>query len=88
MNKSAKYITVILLLLLSLGTKPFAIQQPTLGNHECFVSITAREMLQNNNWVVPTCNGKLRLQKTPLSYWLVAAVAKITGSVNEFSALK
>lgn len=86
MNKSAKCITVILLLLLSVGAKPWTLRQQTLSNHECFVSITAREMLQSHNWVIPTCNGKLRLEKTPLSYWLVAGLAEITGRVDEITA--
>ncbi len=56
-----------------------------LNNHECFVSITAREMLQSGDWIMPTYNGEPRLQKTPLSYWLVAGLAKITGKVDEFT---
>ena len=51
-----------------------------------FVSVTAREMLQRDDWVVPVFNGQLRLQKTPLNYWLVAGVGKITGSIDEFTA--
>lgn len=61
-----------------LNTKP-------LGNHESLVAITAREMLQSGDWIVPTCNGELRLQKTPLNYWMVASLAKISGEVNEFN---
>jgi 4-amino-4-deoxy-L-arabinose transferase-like glycosyltransferase len=57
-----------------------------LDNHECFVSITAREMIASGDWVMPTFNGKPRLQKTPLSYWLVAALAGLTGGVDEFTA--
>jgi 4-amino-4-deoxy-L-arabinose transferase-like glycosyltransferase len=43
-------------------------------------------MLQSHNWIMPTFNGQPRLQKTPLSYWLVAGLAKITGRVDEFTA--
>lgn len=57
----------------------------SLDNHECLVSVTAREMLANNNWIVPTFNGEVRLQKTPLNYWLVCFASKITGSVDEFT---
>jgi len=57
-----------------------------MEHHECFVSVTAREMLSSGNWVVPTCNGQLRIHKTPLSYWLAAASAKITGNIDEFTA--
>lgn len=56
-----------------------------LSNHECYVSITAREMLKSGDWIVPTCNGEPRLQKTPLSYWLVAGLAQLTGEVDEFT---
>ena len=47
-----------------------------LNNHECLVSVTAREMLETGDWVLPRFNGEVRLQKTPLCYWLVASVAK------------
>lgn len=62
-----------------LGAKP-------LGDHESYVSVTAREMLQSGDWVVPTYNGELRLQKTPLNYWFVATIAKFTGRVDEIAA--
>jgi 4-amino-4-deoxy-L-arabinose transferase-like glycosyltransferase len=63
----------------------WALSSEPLDNHECLVSVTAREMLQTGDWVLPRFNGEIRLQKTPLCYWLVASVAKITGSVNEFA---
>jgi 4-amino-4-deoxy-L-arabinose transferase-like glycosyltransferase len=43
-------------------------------------------MVESGDWVWPTCNGESRLQKTPLSYWLVAGLSKITGGVDEFAA--
>jgi len=43
-------------------------------------------MLANGDWVMPSFNGEPRLQKTPLSYWLVAMTAKVTGKVDEFTA--
>jgi len=58
----------------------------SLDSHESFVSVTAREMVQDGHWIMPTCNGEVRLNKTPLSYWLVAGVAEITGKVDEFTA--
>ncbi|MCX5632909.1 MAG: glycosyltransferase family 39 protein [Phycisphaerae bacterium] len=57
-----------------------------LDDHECLVSVTAREMLQTGDWLLPKFDGQVRLQKTPLCYWLVASVAKVTGKVDEFSA--
>jgi 4-amino-4-deoxy-L-arabinose transferase-like glycosyltransferase len=74
------------LLVLSSVAAFWTLSAGSLENHECFVSVTSREMLKDGNWVMPTFNGQPRLQKTPLSYWLVAGVAKVTGKVDEFSA--
>ena len=85
-SKKIKILISICVLLLAAITASWAISETGMENHECLVSITAREMLQSGDWIMPTCNGELRLEKTPLSYWLVAALAKITGKINEFSA--
>ena len=74
------------LLVLSAITAGWMLSARSLDDHECFVSVTAREMLSSGNWVMPTFNGEPRLKKTPLSYWLVAGVAKVTGKVDEFAA--
>ena len=83
--KRTRFIVICALLLLSAITGSWTLSERPLDNHECRVSITAREMLESGDWVMPTCNGELRLQKTPLSYWLVAGLAKITGKVDEFT---
>ena len=36
--------------------------------------VTAKEMVQYNNWLVPTMNGELRLEKPPLPTWIAAAI--------------
>lgn len=36
--------------------------------------VTAREMVQYENWLVPTMNGELRLEKPPLPTWIAAVV--------------
>jgi 4-amino-4-deoxy-L-arabinose transferase-like glycosyltransferase len=77
---------IIGVLLLSAISAGWTLSARSFDNHECFVSVTAREMLQNGDWVMPTFNDQPRLQKTPLSYWLVAAIAKVTGKVDEFAA--
>lgn len=38
--------------------------------------VTAREMVDDGHWMVPTMNGELRLEKPPLPTW-IAAVAQI-----------
>jgi 4-amino-4-deoxy-L-arabinose transferase-like glycosyltransferase len=83
---SKKILIISGVLLLSAVSAFWRLTSATLDSHECFVSVTAREMLQSGDYIWPTLNGVPRLQKTPLSYWLVAGVGKITGNVNEFSA--
>ena len=85
-GKRGAAIVVLGVLALSAITAGWMLSARPLENHECFVSVTAREMLASGNWVMPTFNGEPRLQKTPLLYWLVAGVAKVTGRVDEFSA--
>ncbi len=36
--------------------------------------ITAREMVEYNNWLVPTMNGTLRLEKPPLPTWIAGVI--------------
>ena len=45
----------------------------------------AREMLASGNWIVPTFNFQLRVDKPALLYWLQAAAYQVFG-VNEFAA--
>ena len=39
--------------------------------------VTAREMVYDGNWIAPTMNGELRLEKPPLPTWLTAVVEMI-----------
>ncbi|WP_339832580.1 glycosyltransferase family 39 protein, partial [uncultured Altibacter sp.] len=41
--------------------------------------ITAREMLEDGNWLLTTLNGEPRYQKPPLPTWLTAISAAIFG---------
>lgn len=47
--------------------------------NEAFYVQTPREMLQRGDWVVPYFNGEPRVNKPPLSYWLVAIFYKVFG---------
>ena len=85
-TKANKLLIICGALFLSTLSASWMLSEKTLSNHECFVSITAREMLQSGDWIWPTCNGQPRLAKTPLSYWLVGGLAKITGRVDEFTS--
>lgn len=39
--------------------------------------ITAREIVSDGNWLVPTMNGELRLEKPPLPTWVAAAIESV-----------
>jgi len=48
-------------------------------------SEAAREMMESGNWVIPTFNYELRVDKPALLYWLQIAAYRAFG-VNEFAA--
>ena len=58
----------------------------TLGSHEAFAAVPARQMLNSGDWTVPRYAGLPRLEKPPLPYWVVAASGAIFGEVNEWTA--
>lgn len=45
--------------------------------------ITAREMIQNDNYIIPTLNDFLRFEKPPLPTWVTALVMNITENVKD-----
>lgn len=40
--------------------------------------VTAREMVEYDNWLVPTMNGDLRLEKPPLPTWIAGVIEKVS----------
>ncbi|WP_242928795.1 ArnT family glycosyltransferase [Pontibacter vulgaris] len=50
--------------------------------------ITAREMVENGNWLLPTMNGQLRLAKPPLPTWITALAGIMAGDVENLFALR
>jgi len=70
----------ILLLVVNLG-----IPEVTIMEARNF--ITAREMIQDNNWLLTTMNGEARYQKPPLPTWLTA-ISGLTFGVNSLFALR
>ena len=45
--------------------------------------ITAKEMIENDNFIIPTLNGFLRFEKPPLPTWFTAFVMKATGNFTD-----
>jgi len=68
----------LLAALLLLGS---AALTPLERSQEARVLETAREMIGQGwrEWIIPHCNGRVRLQKPPLAYWLSAASFKALG---------
>ncbi len=50
--------------------------------------VTAREMAAQNNWLIPTMNGEIRLAKPPMPTWFVAAISRLAGSSDDLSILR
>ena len=67
------------MLLFRLGATPVYILDEA-KNAQC-----AREMMESNNWIVPTFNGVLRTDKPPLHYFFMIAAYKVFGT-TEFAA--
>jgi 4-amino-4-deoxy-L-arabinose transferase and related glycosyltransferases of PMT family len=79
--RMAIYLLVILSLLIyffNLGA--FQVWQP----NEAFYADASRRMLETKDFITPIYNGEVRLEKPPLTYWLVSLGFYIFG-VNEFA---
>ncbi len=48
------------------------------------IGLAARDILEHGTWIRPQVLG-LSYDKAPLYAWLIAAVARVTGNVNEWS---
>ena len=71
-------IVIILMLLVHLDV-------PNVTIMEARNFITAREMVQDNNWFLTTMNGEARYQKPPLPTWFTAISGLIFGINNLFA---
>jgi 4-amino-4-deoxy-L-arabinose transferase-like glycosyltransferase len=83
-GKRLKWIVLVGVVGISVLAAFWGLGSRALGNHEAYVGVAARNMIESGDWVVPIFNGETRLQKTPLPYWLAAITAKAAGRMNEF----
>ena len=74
---------ICLVVLSALALLPGLGSSGRLTYHEAFVAQGAREILDSGNWGYPTIGGLPWLEKPPLPWWLVAALGRCTGGVNE-----
>ncbi len=80
-KKDLKYILVLLPVSLFAFFSNIWVRPADLMEARNF--ITAREMIQNGNYIIPTLNGYLRFEKPPLPTWFTALVMKITGNITD-----
>ncbi len=66
---------------LAIGTAP----TPLWDEDEARFAAVARAMVETNDWIVPTFNGALAVDKPVLMHWCMAACMRVFG-VNEFAA--
>lgn len=60
---------------------------PSISIMEARNFITAREMVQDNNWLLTTMNGEARYQKPPLPTWF-SAISGLLFGINSIFALR
>ena len=66
---------------LAIGTAP----TPLWDEDEARFAAVARAMVETGDWIVPTFNGTLAVDKPVLMHWCMAACMQVFG-VNEFAA--
>ncbi|UMB60958.1 phospholipid carrier-dependent glycosyltransferase [Lutibacter sp. A80] len=71
-------ILIVLMLLVHLDV-------PNVTIMEARNFITAREIIQDNNWLLTTMNGEARYQKPPLPTWITAISALTFGAQSLFA---
>lgn len=76
-SKSTKYTVILLLVSLVMLTANLGILPVNIM--EARNLITAREMVQDGNWILTTLNGFPRYEKPPLPTWITAVLGAIFG---------
>ena len=87
-HKKAGYLYFLLLCAICLCSffAHLGFRGPDLMEARNFVS--AREIVENNNWLVPTMNGEIRIAKPPLPTWFVALFRLINGNTDNVAFLR
>lgn len=72
--KKQHYLLLALLMLITFFANRAALPTDIM---EARNLVTAREIVADGNWLVPTMNGEPRLEKPPLPTWVAAAIEKM-----------
>jgi len=73
----------LLIVLLAAAVVPYFVNlgaTSIIDANEAFYSETPREMIESGDYITPTFNYEPRLNKPPLSYWVVAAFYRVSGA--------
>ncbi|NJD10718.1 MAG: phospholipid carrier-dependent glycosyltransferase, partial [Gemmatimonadetes bacterium] len=73
---------IILLAFLVAAVMPYFLNlgaTSIIDANEAFYAETPREMMESGNFISPTFNYEPRLNKPPLSYWVVAGFYRVAG---------
>jgi dolichol-phosphate mannosyltransferase len=84
-DRLAYFSGCVLLLIFSVLLFGSSLRAPLLEPQEARYAEVPREMLLENEWVVPLLHGKPYLDKPPLAYWAVMGLYKIFG-IHDWSA--
>ena len=84
-ERLAYFSGVLILLLFSALLFASSLRAPLLEPQEARYAEVPREMLLQNEWVVPLLHGKPYLDKPPLTYWAVMGLYQIFG-IHDWAA--
>lgn len=82
MNKFIEKYPIVIIILVCIGIFLFNLDVIYVNIMEARNFISAREMLLNENWLLPTMNDVARYEKPPLPTWLTALSAYLFGVHN------
>jgi 4-amino-4-deoxy-L-arabinose transferase-like glycosyltransferase len=50
--------------------------------------VSAREMVKDGTWLLPTMNGELRIAKPPLPTWITAGIRMLSGDTDDLLTMR
>lgn len=77
-----RYLQLFILILITFSVFVVNNGVPEANIMEARNLTSAREILQKDNWLEPTMNGELRLEKPPLPTWIAAVMMHFSGDEN------
>jgi hypothetical protein len=59
-----------------------------VDTQEAYNWVAAREIVENNQWLVPTMKEEIRIVKPPVPTWITSAVILIAGKYNNYAFMR